>query len=189
MTRTKLAAPGDKASASSGLRIGKPNDAFEREAADYLLKPVSDDRLLRTILRLKARLAKTEAPPQIGALVEALRQNLGGVAIGKLRWIGFVARTSQQDALPTVTQRALEALRTEAPATFDDATRAELDRELAKTKEPSTWAWFKVCIDGSGAVTGVHPRATPSDTVGGAPLRPGENVNAAGLSDHPFNPR
>jgi DNA-binding LytR/AlgR family response regulator len=62
-------------------------DAFEREAADYLLKPVSDDRLLRTILRLKARLAKNEAPPQIAALVAALRENLGAPASGRLRWI------------------------------------------------------------------------------------------------------
>ncbi len=62
-------------------------DAFEREAADYLLKPVSDDRLLRTVLRLKARLAKNEAPPQIAALVAALRQNLGAPAAGNLRWI------------------------------------------------------------------------------------------------------
>jgi DNA-binding LytR/AlgR family response regulator len=62
-------------------------DAFEREAADYLLKPVSDDRLLRTVLRLKARLAKNEAPPQIAALLAELRQNLGAPAAGNLRWI------------------------------------------------------------------------------------------------------
>jgi DNA-binding LytR/AlgR family response regulator len=62
-------------------------DAFEREAADYLLKPVADDRLLRTIARLKARLAKNEAPPQIAALVAALKENLGAAAPGHLRWI------------------------------------------------------------------------------------------------------
>jgi DNA-binding LytR/AlgR family response regulator len=62
-------------------------DAFEREAADYLLKPVADDRLLRTIARLKARLAKNEAPPQIAALVAALKENLGAAAPGYLRWI------------------------------------------------------------------------------------------------------
>jgi DNA-binding LytR/AlgR family response regulator len=62
-------------------------DAFEREAADYLLKPVADDRLLRTVARLKARLAKNEAPPQLEALLEVLKQNLAAPAAGYLRWI------------------------------------------------------------------------------------------------------
>jgi DNA-binding LytR/AlgR family response regulator len=62
-------------------------DAFEREAADYLLKPVADDRLLRTIARLKARLAKNEAPQQIAALVATLKESLGAPAPGHLRWI------------------------------------------------------------------------------------------------------
>jgi DNA-binding LytR/AlgR family response regulator len=62
-------------------------DAFEREAADYLLKPVADDRLLRTIVRLKARLAKNEAPLQIAALVASLKENMGAPAPGHLRWI------------------------------------------------------------------------------------------------------
>lgn len=62
-------------------------DAFEREAADYLLKPVADDRLLRTVARLKSRLAKNEAPAKMDALLAALKQNLGGPASGYLRWI------------------------------------------------------------------------------------------------------
>jgi DNA-binding LytR/AlgR family response regulator len=62
-------------------------DAFEREAADYLLKPVADERLARTIARLKARLGKNEAPLEIAALVAALKDNLGGATQGNLRWI------------------------------------------------------------------------------------------------------
>lgn len=62
-------------------------DAFEREAADYLLKPVADDRLLQTIARLKARLAKNEAPPQIEALLAVLKESLSAPASGYLRWI------------------------------------------------------------------------------------------------------
>lgn len=34
-------------------------DAFEREAVDYLLKPFNDDRLLKTIARLRQRLLQT----------------------------------------------------------------------------------------------------------------------------------
>jgi DNA-binding LytR/AlgR family response regulator len=62
-------------------------EAFEREAADYLLKPVADDRLARTIARLRSRLGKNEAPREIAALVAALKENLGGAAQGHLRWI------------------------------------------------------------------------------------------------------
>jgi len=36
-------------------------DAFEREAIDYLLKPFNDDRLLKTIDRLRQRLSLTDA--------------------------------------------------------------------------------------------------------------------------------
>jgi DNA-binding LytR/AlgR family response regulator len=62
-------------------------DAFEREAADYLLKPVADDRLLRTISRLKARLEANQGPPEISALLAALKQGTGAVPGGYLRWI------------------------------------------------------------------------------------------------------
>jgi DNA-binding LytR/AlgR family response regulator len=61
-------------------------DAFEREAADYLLKPVSDERLLRSIARLKQRLQSNQAPQEIGALLAALQQGAAAPA-GHLRWI------------------------------------------------------------------------------------------------------
>jgi DNA-binding LytR/AlgR family response regulator len=37
-------------------------EAFDREAVDYLLKPVREDRLARTVGRLRARLAELAAP-------------------------------------------------------------------------------------------------------------------------------
>jgi hypothetical protein len=82
----------------------------------------------------------------------------------KLRFIGFVARTTVEDALPTVTQRALEARRTE-PAVLDDAARAVLDAKLVETKSTSMALWLKVCIDDTGAVTAARPQATWSPTV------------------------
>jgi DNA-binding LytR/AlgR family response regulator len=61
-------------------------EAFEREAIDYLLKPISDERLGRTIARLRSSLA---APPVVSpeALL-ALRDLLAGPGGGgPLRWI------------------------------------------------------------------------------------------------------
>ncbi|MBY0243220.1 MAG: LytTR family DNA-binding domain-containing protein [Burkholderiaceae bacterium] len=62
-------------------------DAFEREAADYVLKPVTDARLARTVERLKTRLA-AKAPGggledllgQMRALMPALIPTQAGVS-------------------------------------------------------------------------------------------------------------
>ncbi|MFP5391466.1 MAG: LytR/AlgR family response regulator transcription factor [Gammaproteobacteria bacterium] len=66
-------------------------DAFEQGAMDYLLKPVSPERLRRTCERLRTRLAATPAPaPQdIGAQLEQLTRVLEGrgKAPEDLRWI------------------------------------------------------------------------------------------------------
>ena len=61
-------------------------DAFEREAVDYLLKPVTDARLGKAVERLKARLAARAPNPDLSAL---LNQLLTGAALQqpRLRWI------------------------------------------------------------------------------------------------------
>jgi DNA-binding LytR/AlgR family response regulator len=46
--------------------------AFEQEAVDYLLKPVSDERLAETVSRLKARLAKRAPAPELAAALSVL---------------------------------------------------------------------------------------------------------------------
>lgn len=65
-------------------------EAFEREAVDYLLKPIDDERLSKTINRLRHSLmAPPEAPPE--ALLVQLRQLLAASAApakeAPLRWI------------------------------------------------------------------------------------------------------
>ena len=46
--------------------------AFERGAIDYLLKPVSRDRLATSVARLKERIGSTAAPPSMAPVLEAL---------------------------------------------------------------------------------------------------------------------
>jgi DNA-binding LytR/AlgR family response regulator len=60
-------------------------EAFEREAVDYLLKPVTDERLTNTIRRLKERLA-TASGPDLSGVLERLSQALPK-APGHLQWI------------------------------------------------------------------------------------------------------
>jgi DNA-binding LytR/AlgR family response regulator len=66
-------------------------DAFERAAADYLLKPVSDERLSQTIERLKRRSGHDDAPPDLRSALAVLAQlapQLGAAAAGeRLAWI------------------------------------------------------------------------------------------------------
>jgi DNA-binding LytR/AlgR family response regulator len=71
-------------------------EAFERAAVDYLLKPVTDERLAATISRLKERLAagaKRDAlSPQLVQALELLRAHLPRLAespgaSGRLAWI------------------------------------------------------------------------------------------------------
>ncbi|KPF70047.1 LytTR family transcriptional regulator [beta proteobacterium AAP99] len=61
-------------------------EAFERDAADYLLKPVTDERLARTIDKLKRRLSEGAAAPDLSALLNQLTRVLpaavGGAAAG-----------------------------------------------------------------------------------------------------------
>lgn len=58
--------------------------AFESAAVDYLLKPVGDERLARTVARLRERLATR--PPDLAGLLEGLAAKLrpGG---GTLQWL------------------------------------------------------------------------------------------------------
>ena len=64
-------------------------EAFEREAVDYLLKPVSKERLAQTVRRLQDQLAASVEPPP--GLAEAVEQVLSRLPAGKgrtfLRWI------------------------------------------------------------------------------------------------------
>ena len=62
--------------------------AFERAAVDYLLKPVSDERLAETVARLKARLATPTPAPDIKAALDAIARLVPAAAgTEKLAWI------------------------------------------------------------------------------------------------------
>lgn len=67
--------------------------AFESEAVDYVLKPVSADRLSRTIARLKKALAEQAPMPEMSQILNLLSRAAGGTAGSAaadgqpLRWI------------------------------------------------------------------------------------------------------
>ena len=61
-------------------------EAFDREVVDYLLKPVTDERLARCVERLKRKVESAEKPPPLDEMLAKLSRALPGAA-GKLRWI------------------------------------------------------------------------------------------------------
>jgi DNA-binding LytR/AlgR family response regulator len=60
-------------------------EAFERDAVDYLLKPVTDERLAQTIEKLRRGPATTQ--PDVDSLLELLTQRLEQTQADRLRWI------------------------------------------------------------------------------------------------------
>lgn len=66
-------------------------DAFEADAIDYLLKPVTDARLQRTVDKLRAAAAPA---PDLGGLLERLAARLDAAGAPRLRWIRASRRSS-----------------------------------------------------------------------------------------------
>ena len=64
-------------------------DAFDNEAIDYVLKPVTDARLAQTVTRLQKSLAEHAPNPDISQILNLLARADGGLdnATKKLRWI------------------------------------------------------------------------------------------------------
>ena len=63
-------------------------EAFDRDAVDYLLKPVDEERLGKCVSRLKRKLDAAETPPALEDLLARVARALpGNGAPGRLRWI------------------------------------------------------------------------------------------------------
>jgi DNA-binding LytR/AlgR family response regulator len=81
-------------------------DAFDAEAVDYLLKPVTDERLSRALDKLRRAQASAEPAPQLGQLLAALSARLAPPpAAGWLRWI----RASKRAADGEITEQIAAA--------------------------------------------------------------------------------
>jgi DNA-binding LytR/AlgR family response regulator len=61
--------------------------AFERAAVDYLLKPVTDERLAETVVRLKQRAAPPTSPRDVQDVLAAIAQLVPAAGPERLAWI------------------------------------------------------------------------------------------------------
>lgn len=62
-------------------------EAFSAGAIDYLLKPISRERLVDAIARLKARLEIKAAPSDLSQLMQELDKRLRPQNVERIRWI------------------------------------------------------------------------------------------------------
>ncbi|MDO9194290.1 MAG: LytTR family DNA-binding domain-containing protein [Undibacterium sp.] len=62
-------------------------EAFAAGAIDYLLKPIARERLIDAIARLKERLNRKQAAPDVSQLMLELDKRLRAPAAEKIRWI------------------------------------------------------------------------------------------------------
>ena len=61
-------------------------EAFDRDAVDYVLKPVTDERLAKSIQRLRRKIAAAEKPPALEEVLGRLARALPPAA-GHMRWV------------------------------------------------------------------------------------------------------
>lgn len=61
-------------------------EAFDREVVDYILKPVTDERLAKSVERLRRKLATAERPPALDDVLAKLARAIPGAGT-RLRWI------------------------------------------------------------------------------------------------------
>jgi hypothetical protein len=100
-----------------------------------------------------------------GISLEVRYMFIGNVA--RVVWLGYAAHAYQADVLPTVTADALHANLIGSDA-LSPETHAALAAVNAQDGTPYSVAWLKVCIDASGAITGVHVRGATSIAAGDA---------------------
>jgi len=86
-------------------------EAFEREAVDYLLKPVSKERLIQTVQRLKSQLdSSTEPPAKLVEVIEQVLSKLPGRAASDfLRWI----KTQEKNSIRLIPVEEADYLKAE----------------------------------------------------------------------------
>lgn len=88
--------------------------AFERQAVDYLLKPVTRERLGQTIERLQKRLTQTRGPQQLAQLTQTLIDELRDAPAPKfLQWL----RVQRGDGVELVSVDEVIFLRSEGKYT------------------------------------------------------------------------
>jgi len=115
-------------------------EAFEREAIDYLLKPVTKERLIQTIKRLKKQLDSPAKPPtHLSEVVEQVLSRLPDkISSDYLRWI----KVQERESIRLIPVEEVDYFKAEEKYTLVITKRGESlikksIRELAQELDPN----------------------------------------------------
>jgi DNA-binding LytR/AlgR family response regulator len=131
-------------------------EAFENEAVDYLLKPVSDDRLEKTLKRLKERFARASKNPDLTAVLDRLAQ-MTPQTKGYLQWI----KAQHKDGVRLIPVNDIYFFRATDKYTTVRTKEGELlirttIKELEETLDPvQFWRVHRAALVNARAVQGV----------------------------------
>ena len=115
-------------------------EAFEKEAVDYLLKPVSKERLIQTVQRLKNQLnSSIEPPARLTEVVEQVLSKLSGRGGAEfLRWI----KTQHKDSIRLIPVEEADYFKAEDKYTLvvtkeEESLIKKSIKELAQELDPT----------------------------------------------------
>jgi DNA-binding LytR/AlgR family response regulator len=146
--------------------------AFEQEAVDYLLKPVTDERLAETVRRLRERLHAPRADSNVQRALDVLTRVLptcnSSVAAGRLAWIrASVGNEVRLIAIDEVCYFKANDKYTSVFTTQGEALIRLPLKELAEQLDSQRfWQIHRATIVNLGAVA-----STTRDLAGRVPLR------------------
>lgn len=135
-------------------------EAFEREAIDYLLKPVTDQRLLKTIERLKRSLEEADDPN--GKLAQLFadfaRKNQTEPAKKHLRWIrASRGNTTYQIPVAEVLYfQAEDKYTTVVSATGEHLIRTSLSELLTELDDDVFWQIHRSTVVNVNAIESIQ---------------------------------
>ncbi|MFN0247496.1 MAG: hypothetical protein ACKV2T_11470 [Kofleriaceae bacterium] len=124
----------------------------KRFARAGVLHTKDRDAFARCLARLVPQLSTRESSA-LGGVILTVEPGIElelAISDGRVRWIG-AAGAGDDTSPPMLTAQAFEALRTAGTTLLDDAVRADLEGELAKSNPAS--AWIRTCVDETGTAT------------------------------------
>lgn len=134
-------------------------EAFSAGALDYLLKPLSRERLQEAVGRLRERLAVSQVAPDISKLMSELDKRLrGGAAAERIRWISAsVGDTIKMFPVEKILFFASDEKYTRVVSSDDEAHVRKPLRELIDGLDPEVfWQIHRGVVVRADAIAKAH---------------------------------
>jgi DNA-binding LytR/AlgR family response regulator len=133
-------------------------EAFSAGAIDYLLKPISNDRLVDAIARLKARLATKAPPSDLSQLMQELDKRLRAPAAEKIRWISAsVGDTIKMFSIDKILFFTSDEKYTRVVCTDDEAHVRKPLKEIIEGLDPEIfWQIHRSVVVRADAIAKAH---------------------------------